>query len=138
MLEARGLSKSYGSVPALQNVSDLLRDAEFLWPERRVASYGNCGRVWSKFCPSGSVRFHLRAPIPDSRAIRESFSSRISFFVFTGYLPELEHWSLINPVRTICVVPLLGAVLGAARAYRRQMLEMDKQLIFEESASSSF
>jgi hypothetical protein len=63
---------------------------------------------------------------------------RFGFFVFTGYLPELEHWSLINPVRTICFVFLFGTVLGAARAYRRQMLEIDKQLIFEESASSSF
>jgi hypothetical protein len=89
------------------------------------------------------VRFH-KIPFTCSYPRFESHSGailvayRFGFFVFTGYLPELEHWSLINPVRTICFVLLFGTVLGAARAYRRQMLEMDKQLIFEESASSSF
>jgi hypothetical protein len=60
------------------------------------------------------------------------------FFLFTDYLVEMERWSLSDPLRVICFVPLLGIVLAVLRAYRKQMLDMDKQLIFEETSASSF
>jgi hypothetical protein len=60
------------------------------------------------------------------------------FLFFTDYLPQMEHWSLLNPWQVIWFVPLLIAVLLALRQYRKRMLDMDKQLIFEESSPSTF
>jgi hypothetical protein len=60
------------------------------------------------------------------------------FLIFTDYLPELELWSLGDAWRVVFFVPIVGGVLLAIHYYRRQMLEMDKQLIFEEVSASSF
>jgi hypothetical protein len=60
------------------------------------------------------------------------------FLLFTDYVPEMEHWSLLNPWQSIWFVPLLAAALLALHQYRKQMLDMDKQLIFEESSPSTF
>jgi hypothetical protein len=60
------------------------------------------------------------------------------FVIFTSYLPELELWSLAEPWRTSLFIPLVGAVLVSVQQYRKQMLDMDKHLIFEESSASGF
>ncbi len=60
------------------------------------------------------------------------------FFLYADYLPELEHWSLVEPLRIFCFVPLLAVIFVALYAYRKQMLEMDKQLIFDASSRSTF
>ena len=60
------------------------------------------------------------------------------FFLFTDYLPQMEHWSLDDPLRAVSFVAMFAIAFGAIYAYRRQMLEMDKQLVFEETASSTF
>ncbi|MGB2591618.1 MAG: hypothetical protein WA853_13295 [Candidatus Acidiferrum sp.] len=60
------------------------------------------------------------------------------FAVFAVYLPELDLWSLAEPWRACFFLPLVGAVLLGVQQYRKQMLDMDKQLIFEESSASSF
>jgi hypothetical protein len=60
------------------------------------------------------------------------------FFLFATYLPELERWSLADPLRTVCFIPLFAVALAAVHAYRKQMLDMDKHLIFEEISSSGF
>ena len=60
------------------------------------------------------------------------------FFILTTYVPELEHWSLVSPVRAACFIPLFGVAMVGVYAYRKQMLEMDKQLIFEEPSTSVF
>jgi hypothetical protein len=45
---------------------------------------------------------------------------------------------LLNPWQAIVFVPLLAAALLCLRQYRKQMLDMDKQLIFEEPSASTF
>ncbi|MCU1242014.1 MAG: hypothetical protein JWO71_2740 [Candidatus Acidoferrum typicum] len=60
------------------------------------------------------------------------------FLFFTDYLPQMEHWSMLNPWQTIVFAPLLALTLLAVRQYRKQMLDMDKQLIFEEPRASTF
>jgi hypothetical protein len=60
------------------------------------------------------------------------------FLFFTDNLPRMEHWSLLNPWQAILFVPLVAAGLLGLRQYRRQMLDMDKQLIFEEPSPSIF
>lgn len=57
------------------------------------------------------------------------------FFVFSNYIPEMERWSLTSPLQSIWFVPLLAACFAGLRKYRKQMLDMDKSLIFEESSS---
>jgi hypothetical protein len=60
------------------------------------------------------------------------------FFIFTDYIPQMEHWSLDDPLRAVSFVALFAIAFGAIYAYRGQMLEMDKRLVFEETASSNF
>jgi hypothetical protein len=60
------------------------------------------------------------------------------FLIFTDYLSQMDHWSLLNPWQAIWFVPLLVSALLALRQYRKQMLDMDKQLIFEELSPSVF
>jgi hypothetical protein len=60
------------------------------------------------------------------------------FVIFTSYVPELELWSLAEPWRTSLFIPLVAAILVSVQQYRKQMLDMDKHLIFEESSASGF
>jgi hypothetical protein len=60
------------------------------------------------------------------------------FLLFTTYLPELELWSLADPWRALVFLPLIGGILLSIHFYRKQMLDMDKQLIFEEASVSHF
>jgi hypothetical protein len=60
------------------------------------------------------------------------------FVIFTVYLPELELWSLADPWRVSLFIPLGAAILLSIQQYRRQMLDMDKHLIFEEISASNF
>ena len=50
----------------------------------------------------------------------------------------MEHWSLQNPWQTLVFIPLLAIALLGLRQYRKQMLDMDKQLIFEEPSPNAF
>ena len=60
------------------------------------------------------------------------------FVLFTSYLPELELWSLADPWRAIVFIPLVAVILLSSYFYRKQMLDMDKHLIFEEIPASHF
>lgn len=60
------------------------------------------------------------------------------FIFFSGYLVEIERWSLLDPWRTLCFAPLCFVALAGAHYYRRQMLAMDKQLLFDEAPASAF
>jgi hypothetical protein len=60
------------------------------------------------------------------------------FLLFANYLPELERWSLLNPFRTLSFIPLFAAAYAALHVYRKQLLDMDKQLIFDEPSRSVF
>jgi hypothetical protein len=55
------------------------------------------------------------------------------FFIFTDYLPQLEHWALLAPIRALAFVPLLAVGFAAIHIRRGQLLDMDKSLIFNES-----
>jgi len=54
------------------------------------------------------------------------------FFVFTTYIAQMEYWALLSPWRAIWFVPLFLAVVFGLRAHRKQMLDMDKELVFED------
>jgi len=89
------------------------------------------------------IRFR-KIPFTCSYPVFQSHSGLIfvaylfGFLFFTDYLPQMEHWSLLNPWQVIWFIPLLGIGLIALRQYRKQMLDMDKHLIFEEPSPSAF
>ena len=60
------------------------------------------------------------------------------FVLFTVYLPDLELWCLADSWRTVLFAPLAAAAILGVYFYRKQMLDMDKQLIFEEVSASQF
>jgi hypothetical protein len=60
------------------------------------------------------------------------------FFLFTDYLPQMERWSFEDPLRFLCFLPLFAAAFFGLHAYRKQILDMDKQLLFEEPSPSAF
>jgi hypothetical protein len=60
------------------------------------------------------------------------------FIFFTGYLVEFERWSLFDPWQVLGFGLLWGLAMAAVRHYRRHMLMMDKELLFEELQVSTF
>jgi hypothetical protein len=60
------------------------------------------------------------------------------FLLFTDTLAQFERWSLQAPWRILCFAPVWAAALAGVYFYRRQMLEMDQQLLFEELPASEF
>jgi len=60
------------------------------------------------------------------------------FFLFTTYIAQMEYWSLLSPWRVIWFVPLFLAVVLGLRAHRKQMLDMDKELVFEDLPATGF
>jgi hypothetical protein len=44
----------------------------------------------------------------------------------------------VDPWRTSLFIPLVAIILLSIHLYRRQMLDMDKHLIFEENSASTF
>jgi hypothetical protein len=60
------------------------------------------------------------------------------FFVFTTYIAQMEYWALLSPWRTIWFVPLFLTVVLGLRAHRKQMLDMDKELVFEDLPATGF
>jgi len=60
------------------------------------------------------------------------------YVFFTYYLPQMENWSLSGPWGILWFAPLLGIVLSAIHFYRKQMLDMDKELVFEDVSASGF
>ena len=57
---------------------------------------------------------------------------------FTYYLPQMENWSLSDPWRLFWFAPLLAMVLGSVQLYRKQMLDLDKELVFEDVSAPGF
>ncbi|HUE41980.1 MAG TPA: hypothetical protein VMP12_00385, partial [Candidatus Sulfotelmatobacter sp.] len=55
------------------------------------------------------------------------------FFLFTDDIPAIERWSLADPIRILVFVPLLATGFAVIQLRRRQLLDMDKTLIFSES-----
>lgn len=61
-----------------------------------------------------------------------------AFLIFTSDLPGLDLWALGGLWRPLVFLPLLAIPFAAVHFYRKQMLDMDKRLIFEEPSPSFF
>jgi hypothetical protein len=60
------------------------------------------------------------------------------YVFFTYYLPQMEDWSLSDPWRVVWFAPLLWMALAGIHLYRKQMLDMDKELVFEDVSAPGF
>jgi hypothetical protein len=56
----------------------------------------------------------------------------LGFILFGTYIPRLESQALVNRWGMLWFLPVLCGIYLGLRAYRREMLDMDKSLIFEE------
>ena len=62
----------------------------------------------------------------------------LGFFLFVVFTSNLEHWALLSPVlMTSFVVVALLAWYVLSR-FRKEIVQIDKELIFEESVSGGF
>ena len=62
----------------------------------------------------------------------------IGFVVFAIYIPQIVQWSLVTRWGAVGFIPAVLLSLGGLRQFRKQMLDMDKQLVFEEDSASGF
>ncbi len=62
----------------------------------------------------------------------------IGFVVFAIYIPQIVQWSLVIRWGAAGFIPAVLLSLGGLRQFRKQMLDMDKQLVFEEDSTSGF
>jgi hypothetical protein len=110
--------------------------------DRRHASRCDLDGVYHSSCRGRADSLSQDSVYLFLSAVPEPFRAHsrrlFGFVAFTEYLPQMEHWSLLNPWQAILFVPLIAAALLGVRQYRKQMLDMDKQLIFEEPSASTF
>jgi hypothetical protein len=62
----------------------------------------------------------------------------MGFVAFAIYIPQIVQWSLVTRWGAAGFIPAVLLSLGGLRQFRKQMLEMDKQLVFEEDSASGF
>jgi hypothetical protein len=62
----------------------------------------------------------------------------IGFVALAIYIPQIVQWSLVTRWGAAGFIPVLLLCLGGLRQFRKQMLDMDKQLVFEEDSASGF
>lgn len=99
-------------------------------------------------CTIGLIELSLfkfrKIPFTCSHPPFQSHSGLIAIFYFFGfvafttYTAQMEYWAMLSPWRVILFVPLFLAVILGLHAHRKQMLDMDKELIFEDAPSTRF
>jgi hypothetical protein len=62
----------------------------------------------------------------------------VGFVLFAIYIPRIVQWSIVTRWGIAFFIPLVLLSLIGTRQFRKQMLDMDKQLIFEEDSASGF
>ncbi len=62
----------------------------------------------------------------------------VGFVVSAIYIPQMVQWSVVTRWGAAVFIPLVLLGLLGLRQFRKQMLDTDKQLIFEEDSASVF
>lgn len=84
------------------------------------------------------IPFTCAYPIFESHSGLVGVAYLFGFVIFADYLVQIEQWAMVNGWGWVCVAALYGAILAGLHYYRKQMLEMDKELVFEEVTASGF
>jgi hypothetical protein len=84
------------------------------------------------------IPFTCSYPAFQSNSTVVLLSYLFGFEVFAIYIPQIVQWSVVTRWRAVTFVPAVALTLFAVRQFRKLMLDMDKQLIFEEESSSGF
>jgi hypothetical protein len=62
----------------------------------------------------------------------------IGFAILAMYIPRIVQWCVVTRWGAAIFIPLVLLILAGLRQFRKHMLDMDKQLIFEEDSASGF
>jgi hypothetical protein len=62
----------------------------------------------------------------------------MGFVIFAIYIPQVVQWSVVTRWGATIFIPVVLFSLVGLRQFRKQMLDMDKRLIFEEESASAF
>jgi len=81
--------------------------------------------------------FSCSLPVFKENALVIVFLLILGFYLFVSAGSFLEYVALADPVRVILLLTLLGAWWLVLRQWRANLLDMDKQLIFEESPAAT-
>jgi hypothetical protein len=80
------------------------------------------------------IPFTCSLPVFKQNAFVVLFLLVLGFYLFVRAGAFLEYVALVDPVRAIIPVILLGSWWMVIRQYRANQLDMDRQIIFEEVA----
>jgi hypothetical protein len=84
------------------------------------------------------IPFTCSCPAFQSHSTLVLVAYLIGFVVFAIYIPQIVQWSLVIRWGAAGFIPAVLLSLGGLRQFRKQMLDMDKQLVFEEDSTSGF
>jgi hypothetical protein len=66
------------------------------------------------------------------------FAYLLGFVFFTDSFVQMERWTMVHPWRIVWFLTLLAIEVIGIHFYREQLLDMDKELIFEDVPASEF
>jgi len=84
------------------------------------------------------IPFTCSYPAFQSQSTLVPVAYLIGFVAFAIYIPRIVQWSLVTQWGVAGFMPVVLLSLGGLRQFRKQMLDMDKRLVFEEDSASSF
>ena len=76
-------------------------------------------------------------PFRDSAVVR-AISYVLGFFLFVELTSNLEHWGLSNPTLMAALIVIVLIAWYVLSQFRKNIEEIDKELIFEENAPAAF
>jgi hypothetical protein len=82
--------------------------------------------------------FTCTLPLFHQHSIVTLLGCAAGFFLFAVVTPEYEAWALRVPLRMIGLIPVATVVWYVPHRIRRNMIEIERRLIFEEVASGGF
>ncbi len=77
--------------------------------------------------------FTCSFPLFQQHSIVTLLACVFGFFLFAVVTPQFESWALIEPLRTLVLVPVTAVAWYVPHHIRRNDLDIEKQMIFEEA-----
>ena len=100
--------------------------------------------TWSWLQTNGvTIRFRklpftCSFPLFQQHSIVSLLGCLFGFFLFAVVTPQMEAWAFIEPVRMIVFVPLAAVAWYFPHYFRRNAMDIEKELTFEETPTRAF